>query len=235
MSNINSPFSFEIIHTADGSPTLSLNGGEKMHSLDGALAETLYIYSPCIEMAFKEKTPKILSLGLGLGYNEILTFSWAHKQKISPQIVSFEVVPELKHFFSNWLSDKETTPFDSCYNSILEQISSQFSLNPTNVKRTGQQLLERKKVLLESEVIQENKTGLRFNSILYDAFSSKTHPEAWSDDFLNSFLSNYCDVHCTLSTYAATGGLNRALHQQGFHIEKKKGFGKKRESTFAQR
>ncbi|MBK7845346.1 MAG: hypothetical protein IPJ71_17000 [Bdellovibrionales bacterium] len=73
--NSNNPFQIEI--TQDGSPTLRLRDssglGESMHNLKGAFSETLYIYLPTLQRAFEWQEPetRLLSVGLGLGYNEL--------------------------------------------------------------------------------------------------------------------------------------------------------------------
>jgi hypothetical protein len=81
-----------------------------------------------------------------------------------------------------------------------------------------------------------NKPSEKYNLIFYDAFSSNTQSELWSEDFLNQLLHKKSDPDfCILSTYAKVGTLNRALKNNGFTLQKAKGFAFKRESTLAQR
>ncbi len=233
MSNTKSPFSFEIISTKDQSPTLSLNGGEKMHSLEGALSETLYIYAPCVEQSLKAHKPALLSMGLGLGYNEILTSALALKTQRKTILYSYEIVPELRNSFTHWLTD-QVSELSVCYDQILTLIAKYFEWHPLKIKSHLRELFEAENFRVFSEVEPKNSYGHKFNGIMYDAFSSKSSPALWEEDFLNQFIDEYCDLDfCTLSTYAATGALKRALLSHGFTLEKKKGFGMKRESTFA--
>ncbi len=69
---------FEPILTKDGSFTLKKIGlVEEMHARGGALSESIFIYFYALEQFFKEckdgEEVEILSIGLGMGYNEILS------------------------------------------------------------------------------------------------------------------------------------------------------------------
>lgn len=74
----------------------------------------------------------------------------------------------------------------------------------------------------------------KFNVIFYDAFSSNTQSELWSEEFLNKFIIQFSDPNfCIFSTYAKVGSLNRSLKNNQFQFIAKKGFANKRESTLA--
>lgn len=235
MSNIKAPKPFDIIKTKDGSLTLSLSGGEKMHSTDGAISETSFIYGPVIEKLTLLKNPHILSMGLGLGYNEILTTSMFLASKVSNYTISsFEIVPELIKYFKSWAHEQTNTPLDICYNSALKMIATQFKLQESSIKKRISESLENKSFLILGPATAVNSQSFLYNGILYDAFSNHTDPELWDEDYLDQFINNYCDTHnCYFSTYAATGNLKRILKKNNFTIEKRKGFARKRESTFA--
>ncbi len=204
-----------------------------MHSLEGALSETLYIYAPCIERSLTAQKPALLSMGLGLGYNEILTSALALKKQKKIILYSYEIVPELRHSFTHWLTDK-SSELSECYDRILTMVAKPFELAPQKIKSNLRELLETEGFRVFPEVEDKNPYGLKFNGILYDAFSSKSSPTLWDESFLDQFIKEYCDLNfCTLSTYAATGTLKRALINNDFVFKKKKGFGMKRESTFA--
>lgn len=204
-----------------------------MHSLEGALAETLYIYAPCVTRAMEIPNPALFSMGLGLGYNEILTSALALKSQRKPKIYSFEIVPELRDFFTDWL-EKRNSQLSPCYDRILSLMASHFEMESGLIKSNLQELHQKGDFKIFSEVERLNPYGLKFQGILYDAFSSKTSPTLWEENHLNQFIKEYSDLgFCTLSTYASTGSLKRALISNGFNFKKKKGFGMKRESTFA--
>ena len=235
MSNIKADFSIDIIKTADGSPTLSLSGGEKMHSLDGAFSETQYIYGSTIKEVLSLPEQHILSLGLGLGYNEILSVALLLKShKKNYRITSFEIVDELRSSFYNWAISYSSTELDSCYSSILDLIASEYDLNPILLKEHLKTDLLEQKIQLLGPLPSKNPNDFYYNAILYDAFSNHTDPELWSVEHFKDFFETYADpTVCFFSTYAATGNLKRALVENGFTVNKRKGFGQKRESTFA--
>jgi hypothetical protein len=235
-SNRKAPFSYEILETADGSPTLSLFGGEKMHSMEGALAESEYIYRPCIEKSLMLPTPRILSMGLGLGYNEIISSALLFNyEKESFTIHSFEIHPELRDFFRSWCLG-QTSPLKECYNWILTHVAALYDLQAPELKTFISQALEKEQLILDGPLPEHNPTPEGFHSLLYDAFSGETDKDLWTQDYLLQLIDEFADPElCVLSTYAATGNLKRALIEKGFAVEKKKGFGKKRESTFASR
>ena len=68
--------------TADGSPTLRGREGEHMHSLEGALAETVYIYGSVTQTVLEENWPlRFVSVGLGLAYVELVVIAQAISRK----------------------------------------------------------------------------------------------------------------------------------------------------------
>lgn len=210
---------------------MALMGGEKMHSLDGALSESLYIYAPCIDAAVNAGTPKILSMGLGLGYNELISLALAPGPI---QIVSFEKVDFLRREFICWLANDQSELTD-CYRKILQLIASHFNISSIELKAKAQQALADKQLIVLESLPENNPFEFKFNSILYDAFSSETDSYLWTEEHLNSFMDEFCEKNCWFSTYAATGALKRSLKNKGFELMSKPGFGRKRESTFASR
>jgi hypothetical protein len=84
---------FFVVETADGSLTACFGEGETMHSLRGAFNETVYIYGTALDRARSAATrssqlsfsPRTLSLGLGLGYVEILSAAYALKSCDRPR------------------------------------------------------------------------------------------------------------------------------------------------------
>jgi len=85
--------------TGDGSPTLSMGPTwEAMHAEEGAFTERQYLYQPLVAKAFETVgEPAFLSLGLGLGYNELLVASEALKRGRKPALIaSYESVGFLK-------------------------------------------------------------------------------------------------------------------------------------------
>ncbi|MCB0356878.1 MAG: hypothetical protein KDD40_07720, partial [Bdellovibrionales bacterium] len=107
---------YQLICTADGSPSLHwLDSGEAMHNRQGALSESLAIYGECIkESILKNKHAHILSIGLGLAYNEIITSALCLLLKPKEiYIESFEAEDTLRESLLDWLTGKTCQLFAS--------------------------------------------------------------------------------------------------------------------------
>lgn len=237
-------FTFET--TLDGSPTLRIRLDESqlseaMHSLKGAFSETLYIYGAAIEKTLKNGfAPSILSMGLGLGYVEILASALLlqHGQDNKNVFIeSFEILPELRERILAWLKETPTCPaaFVQAYDQILERTAAHTGLEAAKIKSYLRHLYSEGRWRLREGLTSETVFNSRFGCICFDAFSSKSTPEVWSEGFLKDFLSKTADSRCVLSTYACTGNLKRALRDAGFKLEIRQGFSSKRDSTFAVR
>lgn len=224
---------YKVITTGDESPTLALpETWEPMHSLEGAFSETVYIYQPVIEKALATSSPCVLSVGLGLGYNELLTVALMLKKGLTKtEIFSYEKEEFLITGFTKWLN-REPTDLSSIYDLILERICKHLSIEAQSLRHLAQQLLEKESLKLLGPL--EPETPLpKANALLFDAFSKKTSGSLWEKDYLDHFLTKTAGTPCWLSTYACTGDLYRLLVSHGFEAEKRKGFGKKRQSLFA--
>src|SRR5688572_16888444 len=90
------------IQTKDKSYTLKMSG-ETMHSLDGALGETDYIYGEAVRRALEQDwLPSFLIVGLGLGYVEWVTIAICAERGIEPNILSFESDEFLRNAFGKF-------------------------------------------------------------------------------------------------------------------------------------
>lgn len=230
------------IITEDGSPSLlttySSGVTERMHHFRGALTESIYIYLPAVEWALeKTSNPSIMSLGLGLGYNELLAIGAGIKKSGTAKLalVTFENDQELRTQFSQWLNGDSTSPLSATYETVLSQVAAALGVDPNPLKNESARLLGDASWDLRGS-FPENLTGTdRFNSILYDAFSAKMDEPLWSEDHLTGFLMAHAAPKAAFATYAAKGTLKRALKTCGFEFGYKEGFGGKKESTFATR
>lgn len=233
---------FEVIFTTDGSPSLRVVDAsgyfEKMHHSEGALSESLYIYGDALEETLKRGWPlHVVSLGLGLGYNEMITAAKAIQYGIAPEdarIFSFELEPLLIDELAKWLNGRNAQ-FGHLYDHILRQLA-----NETNLK--AEIILQWLKTAHLKNTWQMRGTFLEHvdgvsdvSCVLYDAFSNKMSPELWMEETMSSVFNKICAKTCVFSTYAATGALKRALKNTGFQLLERRGFAGKRESTFAMR
>lgn len=203
-----------------------------MHALDGAFTETMYIYQPTAEKALLAVThPRFLSMGLGLGYNEILIAFECLKMRQTPEkIFSYEKMSFLIDNFRAWIL-AEPCELAEIYDNVLKYFAEKYALPAENAKALLNTLLTQGR--LELLGLFEAQTEVpACHGIFFDAFSSKTSPDLWNEEFLGSFFSKTAPI-CFISTYACKGALKRALTKNHFILDIKKGFGYKRQSTFA--
>lgn len=238
-----SDIGFEIEITGDGSPSLRLlesvdptkPRGESMHHSGGACTETLLIYGEPIHNVLKKiHRPNFLIVGLGLGYIELVIAREALLQnKEVGLITSYESVPELREFFFHWLwrdLSKLSKEVSDVYELLAAHILKDTSLSVLDLKKFLHPHFQKSSDIrgaLSAEISLESK----YHCILYDAFSSKTSPFLWEEDFLSKFLQEGAAEQSLLSTYACKGSLKRALRQQGFEVHIREGFQGKRNST----
>lgn len=239
---------FLIEPTLDGSKTLRLKTqpfvtlqddeaprtGESMHHSGGAFSETCYIYGPPLEWALKSiSKPQILSIGLGLGYVEILTATLAavHKNE-SWSLDSFEIVQGLRaHFQEFILSEIPQHP----YQEIIERMSDTFSVSILEIKDQLKKAFTENRLKLKGELTAQELAPNTYNVVCQDAFSKKTNPDLWNEEFLAELMKS-CDLKLAiLSSYASLGPLKRAVKAAGFDLHVRDGFYGKRNCTLAGR
>lgn len=243
--------------TADSSPTLRLNGvhpldstkrNESMHHSGGAATETLYIYGEAIGWVLKNsgcRELQICSVGLGLGYNEILTAILIMQDSTkTARLDSFEIDSELKDSFIDWVFDSplkkpELSEKNLIYDQIFEKLCRglELTVRKSKLKKYLQTQIQSGQWHLHNELSLEKVPVLaKYHLCLFDAFSQKTTKELWDEQFLNQFFQkNFDSSYAALATYACTGVLTRALKNNGFSVFKKPGFLGKRDSTWAER
>lgn len=222
--------------TKDASPTLSPIHGENMHSHHGALSESLYLYQPALNSLNekgKGKLKSILSLGIGLAYNEMIFAAeairggWSHFY-----LESFENQDFLLKALTQWLQPHSSS---KVYPIPCLWVSQHYKIEPQKIRKFLHQAVNEGKWKIRGALDRNTSFDRPFHCILFDAYSSQTSPELWTEEFLSDFLAKTALPHCIFSTYAATGSLTRSLNEHGFKVTLKKGFGKKRACTWAQR
>jgi tRNA U34 5-methylaminomethyl-2-thiouridine-forming methyltransferase MnmC len=234
------PKNLEIHATADGSPTLSWRRAdgyeEKMHHSGGALEESIYIYLHALKTALDAgEVPHVLSVGLGLGYNELLTLGeFLKRDRKDWQIWSFEAHPRLRAEFEGWLRrDVDESELGLIYSDVLRRVAARLQIDPVRLKSASRQAHEDGRLQLRLS-FPEDIDGIHdVNLVYYDAYSKKMDPHLWDEQCLIARLGPLLREKCILATYAATGSLNRALRHLGFCLHPKPGFLGKRESTLA--
>jgi hypothetical protein len=234
---------FEIEITKDQSPTLRLLEsldptkpyGESMHHSGGASTETTHLYgNVAADVLEKVDNPHFMVVGLGLGYIEMNIAREALKRNKSVGLItSYESIPELREFFYLWLHDQ--------HSSLLPEVAAVYDDALMHVLKDSEiQVGELKSFLrkhfvnltdIHGSLHEDIKFVSRYHGFFYDAFSSKTHPHLWGEEFLNRLLLESSAEQSVLTTYACKSNMKRALRMQGFVVTERPGFFSKRGST----
>ncbi len=248
-------FGLEI--TADGSPTLrnyhNADKPESMHHSGGAFSETIYIYERALKPAFDElASPMILSVGLGLGYNEILSACCALQSGRNLNLISFEKDCSLSECFADWIKgDLPDGEIAQTYEQILKLFENHYDLidvknflknavEGTDKNPTSDLNIVHEKISYFDQWSIKGELNLplpfikqKVNVFLFDAYSTKANQELWEENFLKEMLQQWTAEQAWFSTYACTGRLRKVLQEQSWQVFKEPGFMGKRDSTFA--
>lgn len=79
---------------------------------------------------------------------------------------------------------------------------------------------------------QQSSLEAKIDAWFLDGFTPARNPALWSDEILAT-MAQRTRVGGTLSSYSVTGRVVRSLQALGFEVEKRKGFGSKRQMLFA--
>ncbi len=230
---------YQLIATDDGSPTLRWTQSEtqeSMHHMGGAYTETQLIYGEPLRDSLKKGGRHFLSVGLGLGYNEILLAIEALKHQLSPDQIllkSFESEKFLNSQFLAWCHHHAKPEQTFIYDQILSFFNSPFQA--LEIRYWLAQAHQMGHWILEGALSENTSLAAEYECIMYDAFSSKTSPLLWQESFLTQFLQAVASPNCQFSTFACTGNLKRALKATGFEVVLRPGFQSKRNSTLGLR
>jgi hypothetical protein len=250
---------FSLLKTADGSFSLryklahtdSATWTEPMHSSKGAWSETLHVYFPALveSMTLSQTTEpwKVASIGLGLGYNEILSAALAFKSGLSSdqlRIYSFESELPLQSAFRAFFSgsDRTTVPVELklAYDHITDLACSHLQVDKQELQTFIRRLLNSGSLELHGRMDSEllirlDKNLYQSHCVLFDAFSPESSPLLWELDLLDAIVAQLCAPSSRFVSYASRTSLKRVLVSRGFQLSKKPGFAGKRECTCAAR
>lgn len=223
--------------TGDGSFSLQLQDGENqelMHHRQGALSETRYIYGRLIDKLFNVNlsTVNFVSVGLGLGYNELLVAESSQGQPF--YLFSYEKDQNLATFFLQALgvlpASAEFQKVAGLYHHLFSHFKDQTKEYLVRAFQEGRW------VVAGALQAGQESPAVSIHGFLWDAFSRKTSPDLWEESFLTNWIGASANQEVSgLTTYACNGPLKRALKSLNFEIEELPGFQGKRLSTMAWR
>ena len=243
--NSSNQISYLFYKTKDNSVSLSLQSEDEstelMHSVDGAFSETVYLYEDIVKTVLNNSHVNnknvFLSLGLGLGYVEILVTAYFLKNCPSKKfkIYSYEKKEDLRCFFKKFIFGEEIPfVFYECYKSIVVNFCQLYSLQEEQLLQELKNRILNQEILFCEDYHLNTQIPEKINGLFFDAFSIKTSPDLWEDELIHQIL-NACDSNACFATYACRSHLKKLLVSHHFILQKKKGYGGKKQSTFAYR
>lgn len=207
-----------------------------MHHRGGAYSETQYIYGDAVRLALQNGLHRFVSVGLGLGYNELLIACESLRHGLQPTdvwLMSYETEDQLKTDFLNFVLQRPEVP--KVYHQLLQFFLKDYTFDAREILQWLRSAYECGGWILGAGLQLQSPVLQKANCCLFDAFSSKTTPDLWTEEFLCVFMQDHLDEKAIFSTYARTGNLKRALLARGFQMTKRPGFAGRRESTLALR
>ncbi len=233
------PDNIPVFITSDGSPTLDWQGAdgvrEKMHHSGGALTESLYIYHSALCEGLNRGWPtRLVSVGLGLGYNEWIALAELYARGLTTgwQIWSFESEAILRTSFVQSLTS-DSSNWEQLYRDVGARVAAKFQIEPAVLREFALTAMQQGRLQLLGAFPPALAAVQNASCVFYDAYSKKMSAELWEETQLVRTLANLLAPEAILATYAATGSMNRALKHLGFKLHAKPGFAGKRESTWA--
>ncbi len=236
------------METKDGSFTqFNDKFQETYHSKSGAWSESQNVFlQPFVEQMELYRKPewRILDIGFGLGLNWLCYMNlFLHRQTplfsrecdnvldlniqcYRLRMVSFENDEAV-------LSKETTQAHLGCF--PVQELSLQYLRQLKSSRAVTNKSIDCELRLQDavSGVEALANSGEKFDVVLLDAFSPRKNPECWNRDFLEQ-VARCCESGALLLTYSVASEVRRNLTDVGFTVDKKPGFGHKRERMVAQ-
>ena len=210
----------------EGTPA-STEYGDIYFSVDGGIAETkaVFLQGCGLPQAWEDTHVfTIGELGFGSGLNFLAAWElWAQTAKPSQHLhfISVEAYPwtpeDLQKALAHWPS---LAPY-------AEQLIKQW---PGEVKGVHRLHFGNVHLTLLHMPIDEALATMdaKINAWFLDGFSPSKNPDMWSEDVFSA-LAKHSAPNAKLATFTVAGHVRRGLENAGFAVEKKPGFGRKRE------
>ena len=206
--------------------------GDVYHSADGGLAQADHVFLKGNQLPNRwrgRETFVILETGFGLGINFLTT--WQAWRRDPQRCRRLHFVSVEKHPFS--LQDLRT--LHARYPQVREEAAELHSVWPILVPGGHRLVFEGGAVVLtlffaEIKVIRDLR--LAADAIYLDGFSPVKNPEMWSPQTLRA-ISRLAAPGATVATWSVASSVRAALEETGFEVEKRPGFGFKREMLCA--
>ncbi|MGQ0544045.1 MAG: FAD-dependent 5-carboxymethylaminomethyl-2-thiouridine(34) oxidoreductase MnmC [Betaproteobacteria bacterium] len=171
----------------------------------------------------------ILETGFGAGLNFLVTWqAWRRDPRRCERLhfVSVEKHP---------LALPDAKEFHSCYPELQDEAAELHARWPLLVPGAQRLELDRGRVVLtlffsDARILRELR--LAADAVYLDGFAPAKNPDMWSPALMRS-VSRLCAAGATLATWSVAAPVRAALERTGFAVEKRPGFGHKKEMLVA--
>ncbi len=200
------------------------------HSADGGIAQSTSVFlggNALPERWLNRPDFQILETGFGIGLNFLVTWNAWRNTVLNPEarlhFVSFEKFPLNRNDLAQVLS-----PF-----TTLSRLSEALvAAWPPLVAGFHQIRFEGGRVTLTLILgdIQETlpQLAMAADALFLDGFAPDKNPQMW-DDWVIRHIARQMAYQGTLATWCAAGAVRRRLESHGFTVQRRPGFGRKRE------
>jgi tRNA 5-methylaminomethyl-2-thiouridine biosynthesis bifunctional protein len=206
--------------------------GDVYHSAAGAFAQADHVFLKGNQLPGRwsgRETFVILETGFGLGINFLTT--WQAWRRDPRRCRRLHFVSVEKHPFS--LQDLRT--LHERYPQVKDEAAELHSIWPMLVPGGHRAELDGGNVVLTlffSDIRIVRDLRLAADAIYLDGFSPAKNPEMWSPQTLRA-LSRLAAPGATAATWSVASPVRAALEETGFEVEKRPGFGFKKEMLCA--
>ncbi|MDH4460195.1 MAG: tRNA (5-methylaminomethyl-2-thiouridine)(34)-methyltransferase MnmD [Flectobacillus sp.] len=198
--------------TDDGLATLySVEFNQYYHSVRGVLEESEKVY---VGLGFQSKIKDnecidIFEMGLGTGFNVLMTVLVAQKEQVTVRYTSIEAFPISSEDLAllNYPAKFDTNLFAQIHQAEwgeFVEIIPNFYLK--KVKTT----------------LQAFPSDTNYDVIYYDAFAPSSQPELWTEEVFAKLFKMTKDSG-VLTTYCSKSVVRKALEGVGYRVEKHPG------------
>lgn len=214
---------------SDGTP-YSAAFRDVYHSVDGGLAQARHVFlaGNGLPQRWAERDRfVILETGFGFGLNFLATLqAWRRSPGRRLHYVAIE-----KHPFSL----RDLRRLHERYDEVKEEAALLHSVWPMLVPGGHRAELDQGQVVLTlffADIKVARDLRLAADAIYLDGFAPDRNPEMWSPQTLRA-LARLAAPGATAATWSVASGVRAALEAAGFAVEKRPGFGTKREMLVA--
>jgi tRNA 5-methylaminomethyl-2-thiouridine biosynthesis bifunctional protein len=200
------------------------------HSADGGIAQSASVFlsgNALPERWLNRSDFQILETGFGIGLNFLVTWNAWRNTVQNPEarlhFVSFEKFPLTRNDLAQVLSP---------YTTLTALSEDLLAAWPPLVSGFHQLRFEKGRVTLTLILgdIQETlpQLAMAADALFLDGFAPDKNPQMW-DDWVIRHAARQMVYQGTLATWCVAGAVRRRLEAHGFTVQRRPGFGRKRE------